>query len=301
MTWRRAAIAAVTLTVAVAGVPTVGYFVQRLRSPAAPAPGEHAMAPMVERLAERLRAHPDDVNGWAMLGRSYQAMGRFADAAAAFGEAVKRAPRDAPLLADYADALAMKQGRNLDGEPEKLVARALAADPQNLKALALAGTIAFNRKDYSTALRHWERMARVAPEGSEAARMAQANVAQARSLSIAAPSAALRGVVRLAPRLAARVKPTDTVFVYARAAEGSRVPLAVLRREARELPLAFALDDSMAMNPQLTLSAVPRVVVAARISKSGQAAAGPGDLEGQSRSVTPSAQGVEVLIDREMR
>jgi cytochrome c-type biogenesis protein CcmH len=312
MSWRSAAIAAGALSVAVAAVPTIGYFTQRpaspqrTASPAAPNSEQHAVAPMVERLAERLRANPEDAAGWAMLGRSYQATGRFAEATAAFAEAAKRtAPDDAQLLADYADALAMKQGRSLAGEPEKLVARALAADPDNLKALALAGTIAFERKDYAGALRHWERMARNAPPGSDAARMAEANVAQARSLAgggapaAAAPAAALRGVVRLSPQLAGKVAPTDTVFIYARAAEGSRMPLAILRKEARELPVTFALDDSMAMNPQARLSSVQRVIVAARVSKSGQAAPRPGDLEGQSNSVAPTAQRVDVVIDRE--
>jgi cytochrome c-type biogenesis protein CcmH len=276
------------------------YFFVDWRTPARPAP-QHAMGPMVDRLAARLRQSPQDVQGWAMLGRSYQVMGRFAEASAAFGEAVQRAPGDAQLLADYADVLAIKQGRKLAGEPERLIARALQADPENLKALALAGTIAFDGKDYAGALLHWERMARNAAPGTEAARMARGNVDQARALLGSRRAPGIHGVVRIAPQLASRLAPGDTVFVYARAAEGPRMPLAVVRKQAGELPAAFVLDDSMAMAPERKLSSVSQVVVAARVSRSGQAAARTGDLEGQSRPVSPATQNVEVVIDREVR
>ena len=258
---------------------------------------------MVERLAARLRENPDNVQGWAMLGRSYQVLGRFADAAAAFAEAVKRVPDDAQLLADYADVLAMKQGRKLAGEPEKLVARALKADPDNFKALALAGTIAFDRKDYARAIVHWQRLAQKAPAGSEIAQSAQASVDEARGLlgtAVAAPGG-IRGMVRIAPELAGKVAPTDTVFIYARAVEGARMPLAIVRRQARELPVAFVLDDSMAMSAERKLSSVPLVIVSARISKSAQAARQAGDLEGQSGPVATDARSVDVLIRTQVR
>lgn len=280
-------------------------------APAAPSAAPHDVSQeqigaMVERLAARLRDNPDNVEGWAMLGRSYQVLGRFAEASAAFAEAVKRTGDDAQLLADYADVLAMKQGRKLAGEPEKLVARALKADPNNFKALALAGTIAFDRKDYARAIAYWERIAQRAPPGSEAAQSAQASVEEARALlgGTRAPvgmPGGIRGVVRITPELAGKLAPGDTVFIYARAAEGPRMPLAIVRKQARELPLAFVLDDSMAMTPELKLSSVPRVVVSARVSRTAQAARRPGDLEGQSRPVPPDAQGVQVVIDSEVR
>ncbi|MDH3438635.1 MAG: c-type cytochrome biogenesis protein CcmI, partial [Betaproteobacteria bacterium] len=238
----------------------------------------------------------------------------------AYANAAARTPNDAQLLADYADALGMAQGRNLEGEPEKLIARALAIDPANTKALALAATAAFNRRDYANAVQYWERMLTVLPPDSEAAQVVRSNIAEARSLaggalaaaSPAAPAPALApapadaggrvsGVVKLAPELAGKIAPTDTVFVFARAAQGPRMPLAILRRQARDLPLEFTLDDSMAMTPAMKLSSFPQVVIGARVSKSANAVPQPGDLQGLSAPIQVGANGVSVVIDSEVR
>ena len=259
---------------------------------------------MVERLAARLRENPDDVDGWKMLGRSYAVLGRFGEAVDAYAKAALRAPRDAPLLADFADALAMARGRSLQGEPEKLVLRALEIDPQNLKALALAGTAAYERQAFKAAAGYWQRMLALVPPDSEDARVIRDNVAQAMQLAggePAARAAGLRGTVRIAPQLKGKFGPEDTVFIYARAAQGPPMPLAVLRVKARELPAEFALDDSMAMAPGMNLSAHARVVVTARVSKSGGATPQPGDLQGASAPVASDASGVSVLIDTVVR
>lgn len=282
-----------------------------------PEPERHAsaaqVAAMVERLAARLRENPEDVDGWRLLGRSYSVMGRFDAAADAYAKAAARAPRDAQLLADFADVLAMARGRRLQGEPEQLALRALAIEPGNLKALALAGSAAFERKDYAAAAAQWERMlAYVAPD-SEDARSIQQNVAQARGLlsqnidrngkkeqkerKTAIAAAALRGMVSLSPKLKDKASPDDTVFVFARAADGPPLPLAVARVRVRDLPYRFALDDSMAMTPAMKLSAFPKVVVTARISKGGNATAQPGDLQGASAPVANNAAAVDVVID----
>ena len=261
---------------------------------------------MVERLAVRLRDTPDDVEGWKLLGRSYTALGRFPDAADAYAKAAVRAPHDAQLLADLADVLAMTRGQRLQGEPEKLVLRALELDPQNLKALALAGTAAFERKDFAAAVRYWQRMLPLVAPGSEDARSVHASIEEAKSLlnAGAAPAAApsgLRGEVRLSPELKAKVSPDDTVFIFARAAQGPPLPLAVKRAKAQELPLAFVLDDSMAMAPGMRLSGFPRVIVGARISRSGNATPQPGDLHGASAAVANDASSVTVVIDSVVR
>jgi cytochrome c-type biogenesis protein CcmH len=264
---------------------------------------DHALAAqqiqaMVARLAARLREDPDDVQGWKLLGRSYLVLGRFSEAADAYARAAVRAPRDAQLLADLADALAMARGRRLEGEPEKLVQRALEIDPANLKALALAGTAAFERKDYAAAATYWQRMLPHVPADSEHARAIQANVEQAKGKLAVMP---LRGTVRIAPELKGKVSPDDTVFVFALAKDGPPMPLAVLRKQVRDLPLAFALDDSMAMTPAMKLSGFPRVVVGARVSKSGNATPQPGDLHGAGPPVANDAEGVSVLIDSVVR
>ncbi len=255
---------------------------------------------MVGRLAQKMREHPEDVEGWKLLGRSYTVMGRFPEAVAAYAKAAERSPRDAQLLADLADALAMARGQTMQGEPEKLVQRALEIDPQNLKAMALLGTGAYERKDYAGAAQIWSRMLPLVPEGSEDARAISENVAEARKLAAIGP-AGVQGVVRISPKLAAQVRPDDVLFVFARAAEGPPMPLAVLRRKAAELPIEFRIDDSMALAQGLKLSAFPRVVVAARISKSGSATPQPGDLQGTSAAVANDARGVNLTIDTVVR
>ena len=267
---------------------------------------------MVARLAVRLRENPDDVNGWKLLGRSYGVMGRYAEAADAYAKAAVRAPRDAQLLADLADVLGMARGQSLQGEPEQLALRALEIEPGNLKALALAGSAAFERKDFAAAAAYWERMLAYVEPGSEDARAIQQNVAEARSLgkldptqkpavSPAPSSPQIRGTVSLAPKLKEKAAPEDTVFVFARAAEGPPMPLAVARVRVRDLPYRFVLDDSMAMSPAMKLSSFPRVVVAARVSKSGTATAQPGDLQGASAPVANDDGAVTVVIDSQVR
>ncbi len=255
---------------------------------------------MVERLAARLRENPEDADGWKMLGRSYAVLQRFPEAVDAYAKAAVRAPRDAQLLADFADALAMARGQSLQGEPEQLVRRALEIDPKNLKALALAGTVAFERKEFKAAADYWQRMLPLVPPDSEDARTVRENVEEARKLagvSAVARPPGLRGTVRISPQLKEKFAPGDTVFIYARAADGPAMPLAVLRRSAGELPVDFALDDSMAMAPGMALSAHPRIVVTARISRSGSAKPQPGDLQGASVPVANDASSVDVLID----
>jgi cytochrome c-type biogenesis protein CcmH len=270
---------------------------------------------MVERLAAKMREDPGNADGWKMLGRSYAVLGRFVDAVDAYAKAALLAPKDAQLLADFADALAMARGQSLQGEPEKLILRALEIDPNNLKALALAGTAAFHRGDFERAADYWERMLpHVAPD-SEDARQIKDNVAEARSRAgepvarAEAPPAqagaaqhpGVRGTVRLSRKLRDKLAPGDTLFVYARAAEGPPMPLAILRRKAGELPLEFALNDSLAMAPGMNVSAFPRVVVTARVSRSGNAKPQAGDLQGASKPVANDSKGVVVEINEVVR
>lgn len=274
------------------------------------APDAAAVDTMIERLAARMRENPDDAEGWKLLGRSYTAMGKFPQAVEAFAKAAERSPRDAQLLADFADVLAVTRGRNLEGEPAKLVERALEIDPQNLKALALWGTIAFERRQYALAAETWARMLPLVQPGSDDARVIGENVEEAKKLagigsSVAKndkaksdkPRPGLRGTVSLSPELQKQVKPDDAVFVFARAADGPPMPLAVVRAKAADLPLAFSLDDSMAMSGGMQISAHPRVIVVARVSKSGSAQATKGDLQGASKPVANDAAGVRVVID----
>lgn len=112
----------------------------------------------------------------------------------------------------------------------------------------------------------------------------------------AAP-ASVSGKISLSPALVGKASPTDTVFILARAAQGPRMPLAVFRKQVKDLPLEFTLDDSMAMQPQMKISSFDQVVVAARVSKSGGAMSQPGDFEGVSAAVKPGAKGLNIVID----
>lgn len=266
---------------------------------------------MVAKLAKRLKAEPEDATGWGMLGRSYAALNRFPEASAAFAQAVKLLPGDAQLLADYADTLAMAQGRKLAGEPRRIIARALAADPNHFKALALAGSAAFEAQEYAEAVRYWERLAQVLPADSGMVQSIAASIAEARGLAGSgvakvgekpasrqeSAELSIRGAVRLSPALAAKVAPGDTVFVFARAINGPRAPLAVRRFRADQLPVDFVLDQSAAMSPNLTLAQFKEVVVGARIAKSGSATPQRGDLEGLRQPVKVGANRVDLVID----
>ena len=301
-------------------------------SGARPRMTESEVVSMVERLAQRMKSDPSDPQGWLLLGRSWSALQRYQESADAYAEAVARMPGNADALADWADALGMAQGRKLAGKPTEIIGQALAADPSHPKALALAATAAMERGDNKAAIRYWQSLLALVPPGSEDAQGIAATIVELGgtpatgappatgasstpgSSSAPAPAAAARpaapptevasarsritGRVEIAPALAARVPPDATLFVYARAAQGSRMPLAIVRRAARELPFEFALDDSMAMAPGATISSAREVVVEARVSASGGATAAPGDLSGVSAAITPGTGGVRITIDR---
>ena len=137
---------------------------------------------MVEGLAQKLKSKPDDVEGWAMLGRSYVQLRRYGDAGAAYARATALLPNNAQLLADYADVLAMNNGRSMKGEPEKVIQQALKADPGNIKALALAGTAAFQHKEYRKAIEVWQRLLKLVPADSQVAQQISAGISQAQGL-----------------------------------------------------------------------------------------------------------------------
>jgi cytochrome c-type biogenesis protein CcmH len=214
------------------------------------------------------------------------------------------------LLADYADALAMAQGRRLQGEPERLVLRALEIEPDHLKALLLAGAAAMERGDHAAAVERWSRAKQVAPPDSPLASGLDEGLRQARAAAglpaddaasaaqgAGVPAASLQVRVTLAPALAARVQPDNTVFVFARAAEGPRAPLAIARLRAAELPATVTLDDTTAMSPQMRLSSFSLVVVEARVSRSGEATPQPGDLEGRTDAAVAPGPAVTVGVE----
>jgi len=285
------------------------------------------MEAAVARLAQRLESNPDDLQGWAMLARSYRVLGRHDAAVIAYARAEKQIGSDPQRLTEWAESLALASGGSLAGKPAELVARALAVDPENGQALALAGAAAFERKDWPVAIAHWERLAKqFAPESEQGETVARSLAAareelgKARGLPAAAsakpatvaaaparkpaaeagkpaPKFRLAGTVSLAPTLRARASPEDAVFIFARAAGGPPMPLAVVRKTVKELPAEFAFDEASAMMADAKLAAIGEVVVGARISRSGKANPQSGDLQGLSRPVKVGATGIKVVID----
>ena len=274
--------------------------------------GDEDLNRMVAALAQRLENEPDNYKGWAMLARSYKAMGRTAEAEKAFERAGSFIDDDAAMLSAYADAVATNNGGTLVGKPAMLIQKALKADPNHPMSLWLSGTADLEVKNYTKALRTFERLAALLPPGSDDARMLQGAIDDVRAkagLPAAAPAAAtapapalavaaggkVSGTVELDPSLKGKAGPDDTVMVLARL-PGSRMPLAVARLRAAQLPLQFTLDDSLSMDPKSPISAATEVEVEARISKSGLAKAEPGDLISAAQTVKVGTRGVTLRV-----
>lgn len=269
------------------------------------------IAAMVDKLVQRLKEQPDDAEGWFMLGRSYSVLGRHGEALPAYEKAVSLRRDDADFLVDYADSMAVNNNGNLTGEPIKLVEKALKINPKNIKALALAGSFAFENKDYLSAAKYWDTMIKTGPADNPMVQQMHPALAEARKLAglppaveeasnaagkAAAGGPSITGTVTLSAALKAKADPQDTVFIYARAASGSRMPLAIVRKQVKDLPVQFTLDDSLAMSPANKLSGADSVIVAARVSKSGNAMQQPGDLIGQTEPVKVGARDLRVEI-----
>lgn len=275
----------------------------------------------LEELAKKLEKSPEDPDGWVQLARSYSELKRYDDATHAYEQLVKLVPSEAQVWTDYADAYAMAHNQTLLGEPTQFLEKALALDDKNTTALALSGSAAMERGDYVAAVTHWQKLVALLPPEYPDVQMIQDGIKQAREylsmqkggkeklaqLERGQPTVkasasidnaqAITGKVSLNPAMKTLVSPEDTVFILARAAEGPKMPLAVLRKQVKDLPLEFSLDDSMAMQPQLKLSGFDQVVVVARISKSGTPMAQAGDVQGLSNTIKPGTKGLNIIID----
>jgi cytochrome c-type biogenesis protein CcmH len=307
------------------------------------------MEQAVAGLAERLRAEPDNLDGWLLLGRAYKTMERFEPARAALEQAWRLAPQEPDVMIEYAEALALAApGRRFEGQSLQLLQQAMAAQPAHQRGMWLLGIAAMQAGDPVSAIGHWERLQALIGDDGEARDSLQEQIDAARAqaglsgdptidaappritqaatpdaappriteaatpdaapprITQAATPAASNGAaprltveVDISAALRASLRPSDVLFVYARAPEGSRMPLAIQRLPAAQLPTTVVLDDSTSMMPQLTLSSLPEVVVGARISRSGQAMPQSGDLEAQSPPVASSRrEPLSLTIDR---
>jgi cytochrome c-type biogenesis protein CcmH len=286
---------------------------------------EGTLEEQIRKLQDHLQSNPDDVEGWTMLARSYYFLKNYQAASETFNRVASLTGETDPnVLADYADALAMAQGRNMQGRPYDLVKKALQVEPFHQKSLWLAGTAAYQIQDYPAALQYWEKLITLFPEGTDGHTQMLRNIAEIKSLmgeeldpemvaklqaqqqaaqsgeagGNSGANASVSGKVSLDPALAGSVSPGDTVFIFARAANGPRMPLAILKKQVRDLPFDFVMDDSDSMNPQMKLSGFSDIVVSARITKSGNAMPQPGDLQGSSNVVKVGSQSLNIVINQ---
>jgi cytochrome c-type biogenesis protein CcmH len=258
---------------------------------------------MVQKLVKRLEENPEDTKGWYMLGRSYTVLNRYPEAIVAYTKALALAGNENPqLFVDFAETLGMSANGDLAGRPVELLKTALSLNPELPKALWLAGLASAQSKDYAMAVEYWQRLLAQIPENetedrqslleqiNEAKRLmkpttlnatAMPSTATLPNLPKATGAAQLQVEVSLAAEVLAKVNPTDTVFIYARAKQGTPMPLAVVKKQVKDLPLKITLDDSMAMTPSMKLSNFSEVMVMARVSSSGNALPQAGDYVGQ--------------------
>lgn len=291
------------------------------------------MEHVVTKLAAKMEQNPDNPEGWAMLARSYTSLGRLDDAERAFGRIGPALNSNAGLLAELAEVLVQKN-RGFDARSRELIQQALRLEPGNMLALFLGGGDSFDSGRYAEAIARWEKLLPQLDPGGEDARMVESSIAKARELSgdargkgkVMAEATAVRdeahraaaktaqgegnvaaaatkatsvsGRVEFSPALKGKANPDDVVFIFARAVEGPRMPLAAKRVRAADLPLDFVLDDAQAVMPGATISSVQQLRVEVRVSKSGQAQAGKGDLTGKSAAVKPGARGLRIVVDQ---
>ncbi len=293
------------------------------------APGQDQGLPpmevLVERLAAKLKEQPENLDGWIILGRSYMTMNNYPAAIEAYKTALNLDNQNVNLLLAYGEALAASHGNDFTGQAAPLIQKAYTLAPQDPNVLWLNGVLAYQSNQFQQAIDRWQELRNtltpqstelesvnaaiddarsqlgLGPEEPELPSIVQAGGTSPSPAPPKSPAPSNRGIqveIALSPELAARAKPDDLVFIYAKALSGPPMPLAALRKQVRDLPLSVQLDDSMAMMPQMKLSGFDQVQVGARVSLSGNPTAQPGDLEGLVKPVKPGqSERVKVLID----
>ena len=251
-----------------------------------------------QEVMRRLAEQPDDALGWDTLARLFVAQERFAEAAGALKKFRELTGDSADVLVREANALAFANNGELRGEPESLIDRALELDPQHFGALFLAGFAVALRQDYQSAMDYWHKAETLSPNEdvrSEIRRLisgAEAEIVGTSSstgdgVSTVAAGQSVRVSVSVEPAILEQVDPQDSVFIFARALQGPAVPLAVVKRQVKDLPLVIELDDNSAMVPNMTISAFDKISIVARISRSGAAQAASGDFFGETGAIEP--------------
>jgi cytochrome c-type biogenesis protein CcmH len=258
-------------------------------------PPPDGLEEMIGRLAMRLEKEPADLQGWMLLGRSYQEVQRYELAAAAYEKALGIEPGNIDVQGYYAEALAAANDGEYGGRPAEIAADILKKNPKHHNALWIAAAAAAQGGNKAQAIAYLQTLQAEFPKESQDAKHLGQIIAQVKGEAIAAQGEeaaeqaapetgevkkSIQVKVSLAAALQGKASMDDTVFIFARAAAGPPMPLAIVRKKVRELPLEVTLDDSMSMMQGMNLSAFDQLVIGARISKTGQALPQPGDLQG---------------------
>ena len=265
-------------------------------------PQEQEILQMAKQLEDRLKTDPNNAQGWVFLARTYGALNRLTDAKNAFNKALTLDPKNSDTLADLADLVAY-ENKSMNGQALDLIDQSLAANPKNPKALALKGTAAFEKGDYASAIKNWElAIPNLGPNEAAFAQGLNASIAEAKNLlkpnqaSAINPALTISGKVMITPGLQGQISPTDIVFIYAKAIEGPKLPLAIIKSTAGQLPTTFILSDEQSMSPQFKLSQFKEVSLTARVSKSGNAIPEKGDLIGFIPKLKIGEKNIQLII-----
>lgn len=267
---------------------------------------------MVEKLAQRMKENPSDPQGWIMLARSYKVLKRYPQAIEAMRKAREILGDQPETLLQLADVLAMANGGTLQGEPAMLISKALELEPNNEMGLWLNGLANAEAGKFNEAIVSWQKFqAHYKPEDADFQEVQglinQAKEALGQTVNnempkVASTGKSIRVSVNLDEKFKATVKPEDTVFIYAQPAQGGKMPLAVVKKQVKELPFEITLDDSMAMMPNMNLSSVANVMISARVSQSGNAMAKTGEPIGSVQvSTLIESSAVNILINDTVR
>lgn len=274
--------------------------------------GQHGdFTAMLDKVRSKAEDNPNDGSAWLLLAKTYAVIERWQDANQAYEKAVQLLPKDATAWAGYAESLAILNNRTLKGQPAELLRKALEINPQEPKALELAGVNAFQEENYAQAAHYWKQLLKQLPPDSPYAMDIALAMKEAKSHAEAAFGKPLdkvfgtdkvvvltiNGKVEIKPTLKGKIPPDATLFLFAKALEGGGAPVAAIRASAKNLPLEFELNDSMAMDPNNRLTSHKEVTLTARISLTGQAMANSGDLEGTLTPVKVGTKNLELVID----
>lgn len=264
------------------------------------------IAQMIGKLEQRLQQQPDDIEGWKMLGRSYTYLQQYQQAADVYAKLYRLQPDDSEVQLQYANNLAMARGGRMAGEPAQLIKQVLDKQPDNGTALWLGGMAKAEEGDLKTAQQYWQKLATLLPANSEPLQQVQqmldAVEAELAKSTHAIASADIQVSVDIDPALKSKLAANTTVFVYAQAVTGPKIPLAIVKKQLAELPITLVLNDSMAMQPSTHLGEFQQLRIVARVSQSGQAMSRPGDLIGSTDVSQPFADKVvRVFIDQEIK